>query len=121
MESTKLLEEIIKIRSSIQPPKSYLEILRDSFVQNLARNSQIEMPPLLSNEQRTVFLNHISRVEEFLNTEDGADAVELLVNAFECFIETKIQAETKPVEDTPVQADVMVEDPHGDDQDEVES
>jgi len=91
MESTKLLQAIEALRGQLQKekPLSDMEIVRHATLSMLAKAHQVEMPPLLSTEQRQVFLRNIDHVAEFLQTQDGADAVELLVNAFVCFTEYK--------------------------------
>lgn len=49
--------------------------------------SQARVPPIFTEEQRQLFVENIDRLKLFLESPDGALSVELLVNAFACFIE----------------------------------
>lgn len=51
----------------------------------------MEMPPILNEEQRKVFADRVDKVTSFLESEDGADAVELLVNTFAAFADEVIE------------------------------
>lgn len=95
MEATKLIESLATLRAGFEKPPSDMEIIRRTLAAQVARASGVEMPPLLNDDQRRVFADKIDQVTAFLASEDGADAVELLVNAFTAFT----QAEEDPTAD----------------------
>ncbi len=104
MQSTQLVQAIEQLRGRFlnQAPPSDMEVVRQSVLRDLARMHQIEMPPILTTAQREVFAANMGVVSEFLSTTDGADAVELLVNAFTHFVDNR----TTPPDETP---DVQVD------------
>lgn len=85
MAATQLIEAIEQIKKSYETPPSNMEVVRYSVLQQLARMNDVEIPPLLTDEQRQTFIDNADKVADFLRSEDGADSVELLVNAFKCF------------------------------------
>lgn len=85
MEATKLIEALGKLREGFDKPPSDMEILRRAVLAQVSRDGGVEMPPILNDAQRKIFAGKIDMVAAFLKTEDGADAVELLVGAFEAF------------------------------------
>lgn len=95
MESTQLIESIEKIKQTYvdRKPPTDMEIVRHAIVSQLARMNEVEIPPLLSEEQRQAFIDNADKVSEFLRTEDGADSVELVVSSFRSFCESYAAAE----------------------------
>jgi len=87
MQATPMVEALKKLRDSYENPPSDMHIIRTSLMDQVASMGELRMPPLLNQTQRKVFVSNIDKVSEFLETEDGADAVELLVNAFTKFTE----------------------------------
>lgn len=87
MEATKLIQAIEKLKSQLDEPKSHLEIVRDSILKQLAAANKLPMPEIFTDTQRRVFVNKLDMLEGFLESDDGADAVELLVNSFEHYCE----------------------------------
>lgn len=85
MEATKMIESLASLRAGFEKPPTDMELIRRSLAAQAARATGAEMPPLLNDNQRKVFADKIDMVSDFLATEDGADAVELLVGAFEAF------------------------------------
>lgn len=98
MESTKLLNAIMKLREQYATPPSHMEVVRDSVLKQLATINKVEMPAILDETQRKVFVDKIDMLAGFLESDDGADAVELLVNAFEAYCDN---LEAQPVADEP--------------------
>jgi hypothetical protein len=96
MEVTSLISQLDELRSKHKEPISYIELARHSIKEQLARSVGIEMPPILSEAQRLVFLQNIDHLAAFLESENGADAVELLMDAFARFTE---QAHATPPDD----------------------
>jgi len=103
MEASGLIQALHTLRAQMDKPVSDLDIIRQSLQASIARNSGIEMPPLLTNEQRKLFIGKVDLVTAFLESEDGADAVELLIRAFTRFENTEIE---KAPESVPVEAAV---------------
>lgn len=87
MESTKMIESLRTLRAGFEKPPSDMEIIRRSLVNQVAKLHEVEMPPLLTQEQRKTFSADLECLEAFLKSEDGADAIELLVGAFSRFSE----------------------------------
>jgi hypothetical protein len=87
MEVTSLISQLDELRSKHKEPISYIELARHSIKEQLARSVGIEMPPILSEAQRLVFLQNIDHLAAFLESENGADAVEILMDAFARFTE----------------------------------
>lgn len=83
MHVTSMIEAITQLSKQYDEPPSYLTIARDSILKQLALKNQVEMPPILDDAQRKVFMDNLKFLKGFLESDDGADAIELLVNAFE--------------------------------------
>lgn len=98
MESTKLLQAIEQFRRQYDEPVSHMTIMRDSVLKQLASINKVEMPEILDSNQRKIFMDKIGLLEGFLKSEDGADAIELMVNAFECYCD-KVESEKEKDED----------------------
>jgi hypothetical protein len=81
MEVTPMLDALHKLQAEYETPPSHLEILRRALQERVARMGGTEMPPILTDEQRKAFADKIGYLAGFLESEDGADAVELLLNA----------------------------------------
>lgn len=94
MEATALIQAIEQLRQTYTEPPSHMEIVRHSVMSQLARISNVEIPPLLSDEQRQIFIANIDLVADFLRSEDGADSIELVVDSFSQFV--KKSAQPKP-------------------------
>lgn len=106
MQSTAMVEALSKLRATFDNPPSDMEIIRRTLSRRAAGLTEIEMPPILNSAQRKVFLDNLDMVSAFLETEDGADSVELLVNAFSTFSAERDapdgpKAAVVPVEDGP--------------------
>lgn len=84
MVSTQLLEAIDKLREQNKTPIQFsnMEILRQSALRDLARLTGTPEPEVFTEAQRKLFVENCDRVAGFLASEDGADSVELLVDAF---------------------------------------
>lgn len=87
MESTKLIQAIERLRRTYERPPSHVEVVRDAVLKQINQIDKPEMPVILNESQRKVFMNKIDLLEGFLESEDGADAVEMLINAFEHYCE----------------------------------
>lgn len=98
MESTKLLKAIAELRKQYDTPVSHLDIVRDSVLKQVANATKVEMPAILDDSQRKVFMGKIDLLEGFLESPNGADAVELLVDAFENYCD-KVENEAPETED----------------------
>ena len=83
MESTKMLKAIAELRKQYDEPVSHIDVARDAVLKQVAAINRVEMPAILDESQRRVFMNKIDMLEGFLKSDNGSDAVELLVNAFE--------------------------------------
>lgn len=86
MESTRMLQAIEELKQHYGP-RSHIEIARDSVLARLASINKVEMPPILDDKQRRIFASKIELLEGFLRSDNGADAIEMLVDAFECYCE----------------------------------
>lgn len=89
MQVTSIVEALGKLRTTYEKPISDMGIIRQTLASHAARLGTVEMPPLLNEGQRKVFLGNLDELTEFLSSEDGADAIELLVNAFTAFVEAR--------------------------------
>lgn len=98
MEATSIIRALDQMRSQLQQPANTMQMIRQSVLAQANRLSIPQMPELLTEDQRRVFLADINRLEAFLKSEDGADAIALLVRSFEEFTEA-------PPEPTPVEAE----------------
>lgn len=85
MESTRLIEQLneFKRQNNLEEPISHLQVLRDMALRAL--NPQL--PPMFTEEQRQLLLSNVDMLQSFLQCEDGADAIELLIDSFKCYIQ----------------------------------
>lgn len=82
MQSTKFLQALNQLKADYAAPVSYMDITRDAVLRQVAMKNNIEMPAILDEEQRKVFTDRIDMVASFLESQNGADTIELLINAF---------------------------------------
>lgn len=83
MAQHSLAEAINTLRTMYDNPPSDLSIIRNALNENL------DHVKLLNAEQRQVFKDRLDLLHEFLESEDGADAVQLLTNTFEAFADQR--------------------------------
>ncbi len=105
MEATKLIGALASLRVGFDTPPSDMELIRRAVQSQVDRATQPEMPPLLNADQRKLFAERIDEVTAFLECEDGADAVELLMGAWARFLADREAAAAAPE----VQLDNLVE------------
>lgn len=89
MESTRLVETIAKLREQYAEPISDMEILRQSAMRELARITDQPEPQVFTEEQRQLLIDNCDHVTGFLESEDGADSIELLMDAFRRYTEVE--------------------------------
>lgn len=94
LESTKMLDAIEKLRKQIGEPMSHIEVARHAVLKQLADINKVEMPPILDEKQRKVFMDKLDYIAGYLESENGKDAIEFLVNDFEHYCK---DMEAKPV------------------------
>lgn len=87
MEATKMIESLAALRATFDKPPTDMELVRRALHAQVARANGVEMPPILNEDQRKIFAGRIDQLTEFLESEDGADAIELLMNSFKAFSE----------------------------------
>jgi hypothetical protein len=89
MEASRLIESLAAIRTQLEPEErlSDMDLIRRAVQAQEARALGIEQPPILNADQRKLFAENIELVTGFLESEDGADAVELLVSAWKTYVE----------------------------------
>ena len=85
MEATNLINSLNSMRANMATPTSHMEIIR----QAVQRMSQPVQPNIFNEQQRQVFANKLDILQEFLESEDGADSIELLISSFNSFVESK--------------------------------
>lgn len=104
MYSTKMMEDIAELKAKYNRPVSMIEVARDSIARQIASLQNVDMPPILSEEQRKVFMGKIDMLAGFLETQEGADAIELLIDAFEHYCAKLYEQEKDitPAEPPPV-------------------
>lgn len=85
MEATRLIKAIQELRSGMESPPTQMEIIRRA----VERMSAPTQPAIFNDQQRKLFENKLDLMREFIESEDGADAVELLTNAFDEFVKNK--------------------------------
>lgn len=85
MESTRLIETIIEFKkqNNLEEPISYLQVLREIALRSL--NPQL--PPVFTEDQRQILLKDVNCLQSFLECEEGADAVELLIDSFQHYVQ----------------------------------
>lgn len=81
MKATEFLESLAELKKQYPSPVSHVRALNDLMYYHTTQ------PPVFTNEQRQVFVENIDKLSEFLESDEGAIAVELLVDAFNCFVE----------------------------------
>lgn len=86
--TTTFIAQLEELRAKHKNPTSLIERARHSVKEQAARAIGVEMPPLLTEEQRRVFLQNIDHLTGFLASEDGMDTIELLMDAFARYTET---------------------------------
>lgn len=99
MESTKLIQAIEELSAQYGSTPSYMQVARDAVLKQLAAKNHIEMPAILDEEQRKVFMDNIDHLAGFLKSEDGADAIEFLVNTYQHYCDKEDAQEEE--KDTP--------------------
>lgn len=85
MEATPMIDALQKLREVYQQPRGHMEIIRDALQHQLANAAGVSMPPLLNDGQRQAFAGKLDMLKSFLESEDGADAIELLMDAWHQF------------------------------------
>lgn len=95
MEATYMIESIERLRTQAARPATPMQIIRSALQAQIAQLDTAPMPPIFDDGQRRVFLAELDKLEAFLKSEDGADAVELLVRTFREF---QVTPEPVPVE-----------------------
>jgi hypothetical protein len=101
MESTQLLQDLAKLREQMSNPITHMQLIRQALQHQVALGTSIPMPQILSEDQRKVMLADVTCLEEFIKSEDGKDAVELMMIAFKEYKKAKeapAQVEQKPQE-----------------------
>ncbi len=83
MQMTSIAEAIATLRQTYTKPMTQMEIIRKNLIEQAGAVGQPGMPAILSNEQRSVFAGKLDQLEGFLASEDGQDAIELLMTAFD--------------------------------------
>jgi hypothetical protein len=101
MQTTAIIESLAKLRSQFEKPPTDMEIIRRALSSQAARLGAVEMPPILNEGQRKVFLGNLDELTAFLNSEDGADAIELLINTFSGFVKARQEANQPKPPDEP--------------------
>jgi len=96
MESTAMLEALAELRTKFTTPISNMEIVRRALRREVGRMDETEMPPILNEPQRKAFLERIDHLEAFIQSQDGADSIELLVSSFREFAEARTPPVTEP-------------------------
>lgn len=87
MESTKMIKALKELAADYSAPPSYIQVARDAVLKQLAAKNRVEMPAILDESQRKVFMDNIGHLEGFLESDDGAESVELMVNAYKHYCE----------------------------------
>lgn len=82
MEATRLIEALTEYRKQYEQPVSYLQVMRDLVL----RAQNPSMPPMFTEEQRKLLLSNLDCLTSFLACEEGADAIELLIDSFKCYL-----------------------------------
>ena len=82
LQSTAMLESLSQIKARLAEPVSQMEIIRQSLLYRAMHMDKPQMPLIFNDNQRQVFIDHIDKVAAFLESEDGSDALELLVTTF---------------------------------------
>lgn len=86
MESTKLLDALFELRKQHAEPVSHLEVLRGLALREIAKAHQVELPPVFNEQHRLELLSHVDHLTSFLSCDEGADAVELLMDSFRHYV-----------------------------------
>lgn len=81
MEATRLAEQIEELKKLHPHPISSIEAIR--------RQLSNPQPAILNEQQRQLFIGRLDYVKGFLESEDGADTIELLVDAFRKYSEAQ--------------------------------
>ena len=87
MESTALINAITELRESIGTPMSHMELIRHVLQKEVSRKGMPELQMLLTEDERILLGSNLEKVQAFMETEDGADAWELLVHSFRAHCE----------------------------------
>lgn len=99
MEATKMSLALKELAEQYTVPKSYVQVARDAVLEKLANKNKIEMPAILDDKQRKAFVDKIEYLAGFLESDDGADAIEFLMNAYEHYCERMAEAETEAIQE----------------------
>jgi len=83
MESTRLIDALMELRKQYEEPVSHLDVLRSLAMREVARVD------VFNEEQRKVLLADVDQLTDFLQSDDGTDAVELLMDSFRVFVARK--------------------------------
>lgn len=95
---SELIEALKKLRANFDAPSSDMAIIRQTLRDKISRLESPEMPPILSQDKREVILKDIDLLEEFLCTDDGNDAISLLMATWNSFVESRKPADPQPAE-----------------------
>lgn len=98
MASTEFLQALEQLREEIGRPMSHVEVARHAVMKQLAAINNVPMPAILDDRQRKVFMDNIDHQAGFLKSDDGYDAIELVVDAYKHYCE-KMEAEEQTDEE----------------------
>lgn len=88
-------KELKKIQSEMDQPVSAVEILRKALKEMEARKENPDQPELLTGDALRYFNEYKEYLPEFLETENGVDALYILCDAFQTYVESQESEETK--------------------------
>lgn len=86
MYSEALRQGLEAMRAQIAEPMTDIQLIKEAMVREVAKKHQVVMPPILNEERWAKVLKDIDLLEAFLCTEDGDDAMDLLMNTWEAFV-----------------------------------
>lgn len=88
MEAAVFLKSLAELKKQYAEPVSHVRVLSDLMY----RTSQ---PVVFTEAQRKVFVANIDRLSAFLESEEGEIATELLVDAFQCYVDQQKSSESE--------------------------
>lgn len=93
MASSEFIQALEQLREEIGKPMSQMEVARHAVMKQLATINNVPMPAILDDRQRKVFMDNIDHLAGFLKSDDGYDAIELVVDAYKHYCEKMEQPE----------------------------
>jgi hypothetical protein len=102
MDNLALLEQLEQLKAKVSAPATYMGMVRMALKQQIDNFSIVPMPPILDEDQRKVFLQDVELLETFLKSQDGSDAVQLLLESFKEFKIAHSSAPIPPVDEVHV-------------------